>query len=185
MDNILLLLNNSINFIFKSEHMINVESRLLAETFEKARGLSKFYISQLKNVDPHHHFELNGASLNSVAWIIAHITWSENFLMLESIGGSPADIPWLGHYEFGSDGTMHEPDLDVKELLADQKIVHTKAMDYVSNMNDAKLETENKYGLSFGDEKSVKAIIQHAIRHEASHAGQLGILCKLYGIKTV
>lgn len=160
-------------------------ANILADTYEMALGLVRFYTSNLKEVDPHKNWEVNGAKLNSVAWLNAHLCWSEDFLLLKAIGGKSPDVKWLEHYSFGSDGSLHEPTIDVKTILDDRKIIHEAAMAHIRSLSDEDLEKDNLMGMSFSQSKSIKTIIQHAIRHEGTHAGQLGWLCKINGIKLV
>jgi hypothetical protein len=47
------------------------------------------------------------------------------------------------------------------------------------------LDKDNPAGFGFGGDNSYRMMIQHAIRHEAIHAGHLSWLCKLHGIQTV
>ena len=161
------------------------QANLLADTYEMAYGLVRFYTGNLKEADPNKQWEVNGAKLNSIAWINSHLCWSENFLLIQATGGVSPDIHWLEHYSFGSDGTLHDAKVDMKAILADRKIVHEAAMKHIRSLSDADLEKENPLGIQFSQNKSIKTIIQHAIRHEGTHAGHLGWLCKISGAKTV
>jgi hypothetical protein len=49
------------------------QAQLLAETLDKSRGLTKWYLSLLRNTNMKHTFELNGIKLNSPLWIAAHL----------------------------------------------------------------------------------------------------------------
>lgn len=165
--------------------MANMEANLLADTYDMAYGLVRFYQSKLKEADPFKQWEVNGNRLNSIAWITAHLCWSEEFLLLRAIGGKPTGINWLEHYEFGSEGSLHEDGLEMKQLLDARKTIHEAAMAHVRSLTAEDLAKDNLFGIEFGSGKSVKAVIQHAIRHEGTHAGHLGWLCKINGNKTV
>jgi hypothetical protein len=161
------------------------QANLLADTYEMAYGLVRFYTGSLKQADPNLQWEVNGNKLNSIAWINAHLCWSENMLLLQAIGGPSTGIVWLDHYTFGSDGSLHDAKVDMKAILTDRKIVHEAAMKHLRSLSDEDLEKDNLLGISFGSGKTYKNIIQHAIRHEGTHAGHLGWLCKINGVKTV
>lgn len=161
------------------------QANLLADTYEMAYGLVRFYTGNLKEAEPYKQWEVNGAKLNSIAWINSHLCWSENFLLLKAAGAPSCEIAWLEHYSFGSDGTLHDPKVDMKVILSDRKIVHEAAMKHIRGLSNEDLEKENPLGIQFGQSKSIKSIIQHAIRHEGTHAGHLGWLCKINGTKTV
>ena len=158
---------------------------MLIDTYEMALGLVRFYTGKLKEADPHRQWEVNGQQLNSIAWINAHLCWSEDFLLLRTLGAAPANVNWLEHYSFGSDGSLHEPLLDMKAILDDRKIVHAAAIQHLNTLTDEDLKKDNLFDIQFGQNKSFKNIIMHAIRHEGSHAGHLGWLCKINGIATI
>jgi hypothetical protein len=162
----------------------NGQAFILADTLEKARGLSRWYISLLKNIDPYAQIDVNGIKLNSVAWVVAHLTWAENMLVLQGAGGQPVEIDYLKHYGFGSNGETHMEKPDMKMLLDNMKMVHEKAMVHIQSLTDEQIMAHSPVGQMFGD-PTIKMAIQHAIRHEGTHAGHLGWLCKLNQIKTV
>ena len=165
--------------------MTTTSANLLADTYEMAYGLVRFYNSNLKEADPNKQWEVNGNKLNSIAWINSHLCWSENFLLIKCTGGISPEIPGREHDSFGSNGTLHDNKVDMKTILADRKIIHEAAMKHIRGLSDEQLEQENLLGISFGSSKSIRSIIQHAIRHEGTHAGHLGWLCKIIGAKTV
>ncbi len=161
------------------------EANILADTYEMAYGLVRYYNSNLKTVDPFKQWEVNGVKLNSVAWLNCHLCWSENFLLLQCTSGKTANIPWLEHYSIGSDGNLHDVKTDMKTILDDRKVVHEAAMNHIRTLTNEDLLKENPMGFEFAGSKTIKTFIQHAIRHEGTHAGHLGWLCKINGIKTV
>lgn len=163
--------------------MTNVQ--LLAETFEMAHGLVKYYNSQLKEADAYKEWEINGQKLNSLIWINAHLCWSEHLLVLQALG-IKAEVPdWLNHYRLGSDGSFHDTTISLKQVLDERKKIHQLAMAAIQALSDENLAEDNALGMQFGEEKSKQIVLQHAIRHEATHAGHLGWLCKINGVKTI
>lgn len=61
--------------------------------------------------------------------------------------------------------------------------MHAKAIEHVRTLDDVALSAPNPTGLPFGPQ--IRDVITHAIRHESSHTGHLGWLCKLHGVKTM
>lgn len=163
----------------------NTEATLLLDTYQKVRDLTKWYFSLLKETDPYKVWEVNGAKLNSLAWLGAHITWAENFLILGGTGGTPVEGVWLNHYRLGADGTMHEATPDMKGILETLKEVHVKGAEHLLMLSNETLNEPNAMGFAFGGINTNRILVQHAIRHEAMHAGHLSWLCKINGIKTV
>ena len=63
--------------------------------------------------------------------------------------------------------------------------VHRQAIAHVATLGEDALSAPNPTGLPLGGAGQVRDVIMHAIRHEGSHIGHLGWLCKLHGIPTV
>jgi hypothetical protein len=159
------------------------QAQLLADTLDKARGLTKWYLSLLKDTDMKHTFEFSGIKLNSPLWIAAHLAWAENMLILQSTGGDVIKIDWLEKVTLGS---PHDTSLlpDTKEVLSTMKNIHEASMSHLATLSDAALDEPNLTGISFGSDTK-RSIIQHAIRHEATHVGHLSWICKLNEISTI
>jgi len=152
---------------------------------DKTRQLTGYYMNFLNQTDLHQVFEIEGKRLNSAFWIMAHLAVTENFLLLRSTGGNHVKIPWARQFGLGSVPPAREecpPFEEVNHLLQE---VHQKSLDHIAGLDTGILDQENTTGFSFDGEKSIRATIVHAIRHEGSHAGHLGWLCKLNGIKTL
>lgn len=163
------------------------EANILADVFEQTRQLSRFYISRLKDTDPTTTITVGEIPLNSAYWIVAHLAWAEHFLLVQGTGGAPlkSEWAWLSQYGFGSDGKIANNSPNFKTTLDTLNQVHAEAMQYLNSLPPETLDEENTLGFSFGGLNTKRSIIQHAIRHEGTHAGHLGWLCKLNGAKTV
>jgi len=162
------------------------EANILADTFESVRILTRWYLSKMKEVDMHKRFEADGKKLNSAYWVVAHLIWTEHFLLLQVLGGKTLDIPWLEQFRLGAKAQEPMQDSpDIKQLLDKWKEVHAAAMAHVRSLPDELLDKDNPMGIGFGGNNSFRMIIHHAIRHEAMHTGHLSWLCKLYGLETV
>ena len=165
--------------------MENIEAKILADTFQKTRDLTKWYFSNLKEADPYKHWEVNGVRLNNIIWLASHITWAENFLILKGTGGKPVDLAWLEHYNISSTATLHDAQHDMKTVLNALKSIHEKAMEHLLGISDDVMGQDNAHGFGFGGLKTNRILIQHAIRHEAMHTGHLSWLCRINKISTV
>jgi len=165
--------------------MANTEAKILSNAFQKARDMTRWYLSMLKTADPRKNWEVNGVKLNSILWLSSHLAWAEQELLLVHTGGKKTGIDWLDHYELESGGTVHNDTHDMRAAIDAMKLVHEKAMQHLLTINDEKMGEENINGVSFGAEKTNRILVQHAIRHEGIHCGHLGWLCKINGVKTI
>lgn len=161
------------------------ETQTLVEMLELSRELTKFYLSHLKGKDEHKIFEIDGKQFNSISWLIAHITISENWLLLVCTGGEHVKIPWARQYGLGSIPPKKEDAPSFEEILKYFKEVHQTAINHISKLTDEDLSKPTANGIDFGGEDSVRAIIKHTVRHECAHAGHLSWLCKLFDVKTI
>ena len=141
-------------------------------------------MSKLKEVDMTKSFEYDGKEFNSAYWIVAHIAWAENMLLLRGTGGKRVRLPWLKSFEIGSkyEHTSEMP--PIKEIIEGMKLIHETAKTHLKTLSVDDLDKPNTLDFEFMGDKTIRMIIQHAARHEASHAGHLGWLCKMHGVKT-
>ena len=164
--------------------MARTETQILADMMDKSRQLTRFYISNLKAVDPYIPIEFGGKTFNSVYWLTAHLIWAEDYLIVQGTGAKSVAPDWVKHYHLGSDGSLHEGHGDYKALLNDMRQVHESAMHYLRGLDDAILDKDNTLGFHFGDgDATNRFIIMHAVRHEGGHSGNLAWLCKMHEVK--
>jgi len=163
--------------------MSNEKTQTLVKAYQMARNLSNYYISKMESLDIHKVYEVNGVKMNSAYWILAHLVWTEHFLIIEGIGGESLGIEWLNDYGFGSvpDEIKNQP--SIEEVRKSFEEVHTKAMDILNSMTDELMEAENNIEANFGGSKDKFHVLMHAIRHEPMHIGQLSWILKVNGIK--
>ena len=152
---------------------------------DKTRQLTGMYLDLLKDTDLHKVYEVDNIKLNSTFWIMAHLSVTENFLLLRSTGGENVKIPWARQFGLGSVPPAKEDCPPLDEITSVFNDIHQKAIKHIASLDDKFLDTDNLLGFEFLGEKTVRSNIIHAIRHEGSHAGHLGWLCKLNGIKTL
>ncbi|HMQ76612.1 MAG TPA: DinB family protein [Flavobacteriales bacterium] len=168
------------------------EARFLAAMMDRTREYTLYYLGRLLKADPdgtngtlHKRFVCEGTPLNSAFWLVAHLATSENGLLLRSTGGPVIKFSWAKHYTLGAHGAPEEERPHVEEVLHMFHEVHRQAIAHVATLGDDVLSGPNPTGLPFGGAGQVRDVIMHAIRHEGSHIGHLGWLCKLHGIPTV
>ena len=165
--------------------MAKTESEVLVEMLEMSRQLTHFYLKKLEGKDIYKVFEVEGKQLNSILWLIAHITVSENWLLLVCTGGEKLNIPWARQFGLGSTVPAKKDYPSAEDIMAKFDEVHKKAMAYVSSLTEEDLAKPTTNGVTLGGEDSVRSIIKHAVRHEGTHAGHLSWLCKLFDVKTI
>ncbi len=131
-------------------------------------------------------FEIDGFRTNSALWILAHLCWAEHMLLIECSGHESLDIPWLNDFKIGSKkGADRTNWPSVEEVLGAMKQIHATAMEKQSVMTEDQLDEDNALELAFGENKSKRFMLMHAIRHEGTHCGQLSLIVKMYGKETV
>ena len=161
------------------------EWSVMARVMQKTRDITLMYFKLLRNTDLQRTFEINGIKLNSPFWIMAHLAVTENFLLNRSTGGPVIKIPWARQFGMGSEHSLPEACPPLDEVLETLATVHKSAMDHVASLSDDLLDQPNTSGFEFLGEKTYRSVMEHAIRHEGTHSGHLGWLCKLNGIKTI
>ncbi len=164
---------------------MTTEASVLAHVMDKTRQLTIIYLNLLQQTDFYRVFEADGKKLNNVFWIMAHLAVTENFLLLRSTGGESPKIPWARQFGLGSVPIAKEECPPMDEVAGVFSDIHQKSVRHIATLEDSFLDQDNTTGFEFAGEKSVRSIIVHAIRHEGTHAGHLGWLCKLNGIKTL
>ena len=165
--------------------MARTETQILADMMDKTRQLTRFYVSNLKAIDPYVPIEFGGKTFNSIYWLTAHLIWAEDNLIVMGTGHKSVAPDWIKHYHLGADGSLHEGHGDYKALLGEMKRVHEEAMDYLKSMDDSMLDKENAFSFHFGDgDTTNRLIIMHAIRHEGTHIGNLAWISKMNEVKT-
>lgn len=158
----------------------------ILEMMQSSRSLTLYYLAQLKDVDHQKVFECEGKKLNSVSWIMAHLCWTDNFLLINSSENTISIAKeWFEEYGFGSVPDEIQTKLTYDETLEVLNVNRAICIDYLKTLSDEQLEQDNKLNMTMGGSKALKNILYHSIRHEGTHTGHLGWLCKLHGLKTV
>jgi hypothetical protein len=164
---------------------MTTEPQTLAHIVDKTREMTRLYMRVLQGVDWHQTFTVDGKTLNSPFWIMAHLAATQNFLLLRSTGGETIKIPWARQFGMGSTQSSKEDSPPIEEVKNTFDMIHSKSVEHIQSMDATKLDLPTINGFSFLGEDSIRAVIVHSIRHEGTHAGHLGWLCKLHGLKTI
>lgn len=162
------------------------ELSTIREIANRTRELANFYIHKTKEVDVKKRFEVDGKKFNSIYWLVAHMAWAENNLIIRSTGGPNPELPWLKLFALGKpaeEGETNGPPYE--EVLAGFAKVHQIAMDHLDKLDPALLDSQNKLDWEIMGSKTMRATLIHHIRHEGTHVGHLGWNARLHGIKTI
>lgn len=163
----------------------NIRIQTLLKNYEMVRNLTKFYLSKMQGLDFRRQYEIDGVKLNTAYWLIAHLVWTEHFLIIEGIGGESMGIEWLNDYAIGTSAGDINNEPAVEEVLAKLDEVHTRAIEILNGMTDEQLDSENNIEANFGGRKTKETVFMHAIRHEPMHIGQISWILKANGISLI
>lgn len=164
--------------------MTNSRVQTLIETIEFTHKLAVYYISSMKEVEPTKVFSSEGKELNSLYWIVGHLAWAENMLILQGSFGTPSKAPILNEFAFGSQHKISE-EMSFAELKHLAKKIHEQTIAHLKTLKDEDLAKPNALNFGFGQEPTIQLILMHFIRHLGTHIGHLSWLGKLHGVKTV
>ncbi len=159
-----------------------------AEQIQGVRDLSMTYLKLLENADWYVPFEVNGVQLNSISWIVAHLSASQNFLQNYCIGKQMLKIPWARQFGMGSTPSSREETPSQEELMETLDRVLQNTVKNVSEIDPTTYGLPNPAGFKaplFGKELTIEDMIFHGIWHESHHSGQLASWAKSLGIATI
>lgn len=162
-------------------------SELLAIAVDDARKYSLFYLDKLlkANVDFNQTFTVDGKTLNNVNFILGHLAVTENYLCLRCTGGEIVRFDWAKLFALGAPVPTAEQMPSFEIMMSTLNEVHEKTLIHIKSLSEEDLEKDNPGKFPMGSDMTNRSVILHSVRHESSHAGHLGWLCKLHGIKTI
>jgi hypothetical protein len=166
----------------------STELATLRNMVDATRQLAHFALKKFagKEADLQKRFEVNGKTLNSAYWLVAHMTWAQNSLVLRSTGGPNPEVPWLKHFAIGKSADEGENcGVPYAEIYAGFKKVHQLTMEHLAAMDPANLDAPNKIDWEVLGGKTMRNTIMHHIRHENNHIGQLLWLVNIHGGRTL
>jgi uncharacterized damage-inducible protein DinB len=165
---------------------MKTEIEALIQLIDGTRKLVHFALKKIEDRDLRKRFEIEGRKINSVYWLIAHMAWAENNLLLRSTSGPNPALPWLKHFALGKpaeEGEINGPSWE--EVKAGFKKVHELSMKHLETLDPALLDSPNNLDWEIMGGKTMRHTIMHHIRHENNHTGQLLLIVNLYGVKTI
>ncbi len=157
------------------------EPQIIADIFHQTRGLTRWYLKKIPEEKMVLRPEFNGVQLNSAYWIQAHLCWAEAYLCIKSTGAEVPEIPWLNQFTLGSKPEQIKQEPSVQEVRDAFEQVHQLAMDHIRALDPESLGESS--GLPMFPTRRIA--LYHAIRHEGTHTGHIGWICKLLGIPAV
>ncbi len=160
------------------------ESQIISQILHHTRRLTRWYLSLIPDDAFLKRIEVEGQQINSPYWIAAHLIWAEATIAGE-IGGPTLGAKWR-KFRIGSKEVDAQADWPSLEILKSEFMaVHKAVGTFLSTLPDQHLDLiypDKAFHKIF---KTNREALYHLIRHEAYHAGQLGLLCKVCGIKTI
>ena len=161
------------------------EPEILAQVLDNTRYLTKMYLFREKDIDKEKRFQINNFTTCSIHWIIAHLAWAENYLILKSVGKTGSGKGWFEHFEIGTEypDKLNFPPFE--ETLETFNDIHEQSIKLLQELNEEELDKPNHTRLKFGTDDSKRIIINHCIRHEGVHCGHLGWLLRMNGKKFI
>jgi hypothetical protein len=160
--------------------MLN-ETQVIADIFHNTRGLTRWYLKKMSAQQRMLRPVLEGKVFNSAYWIQAHLAWAESYLIIHSTGGEVPAIPWLSQFSIGANPEAVQDDPDLETLDRDFGAIHERALAHLRQVDPESLGAPS--GIAMFPTRRIA--LYHAIRHEATHTGHLGWLCKMHGIATI
>lgn len=117
--------------------------------------------------------------VNSVGWLIGHITWARNGL-LSCLGGEPETVPGAKLFERGAQLADRSAYPETTVLVETLKRVNEKLKARMESVTDAELAAASKVPTPSPD-KTVRGTSAFLVFHDAYHVGQIGYAVKLLG----
>ncbi len=165
--------------------MQKIEANTLADMLESSRQLSRYYLSFTAELDLDRRFMVHDFHTNSIHWIVAHMAWAQDFLILKGVGNKSMDLPWFEAFRIGKESPETEHYPPYAETLDAFNNVHTASIELIRTLTSEQLDMANHSELSFGPDNTKRAVIRHAIRHESMHCGHLSWLLRMHGRKVI
>lgn len=165
--------------------MEHIEANTLADTLESTRQLTRFYLSHTVELDLDKRFMVHEFHTNSIHWIVAHLTWAEDYLILKGVGNQSLELPWFDAFRIGKESPETEKYPPYSETMDAFNSVHEKVITLIRSMTSQQQDEKNHVQMNFGADDSKRALIRHCIRHEGMHCGHISWLLRMHGRKII
>jgi hypothetical protein len=161
------------------------EAQFLAGMMRHAHTMTQSHLRKLENADLHKRFIVEGKELNSAYWLFAHMTVSQNWLILRGTNGPFQKFSWAKLFNLGTTPPPIEQCPPFEEVKTKLEEIQQLSLQHVETLDEAALSSPHHAMMRLPGENNMRDAIKHHIRHESMHNGQLSWLCKLHGLKTI
>lgn len=161
------------------------EAHFLADMMRHAHDITQSHIRKLESVDLHKRFNVEGKELNSAYWLFAHMTVSQNWLILRGTNGPFQKFSWAKLFNLGTKPPPIEDCPPFEEVKSKLEEIQRLSLEHVSALDENALGSPHNAMMQLPGSNTMREIIKFQVRHESMHNGQLSWLCKLHGIKTL
>ena len=76
-------------------------AKTIAEQMDQTREMTRFYLSQLKGVDPYEIHTIKNKKVNPIIWEIGPLTVTKNWLVMYLCKGPAERISWAKTFGMG------------------------------------------------------------------------------------
>ena len=158
---------------------MQIRTLTLLDIFTETRNLTFYFLNKLSDGQKEAEPLVNGITLNSAHWNMAHIAWAEYFLIHQAFGINEIKSDWFDLVKIGSPKCKATDLPALTEVLETLAHVHQHTILFLKEVQDNQLEEDNLIDLTISGNKSKGMMLIHAIRHEGIHAGQIDWLAKI------
>ncbi len=120
-----------------------------------------------------------GDSSNSIGWLLGHITWARNGMLI-TLTGQPVPMPWSGPFERGAQAADRSAYPATSEIVSTLKAINEKLKAAMEVARDERLSAPAPFTTPSPD-TTARGVFVFLVFHEAYHLGQIGYVLKLLG----
>ena len=159
----------------------------LTLAIDQVRGAREYTLGLIEDVKPEDWFRQPSEGVTHIAWQVGHLAFAEHALALKRTRGERAEDEALVAKDFvrlfgkgsqvSADPSTY-PSTDEIRAVLDR--VHRQTLEEISILSDAELDEQPTAAPHAAFSTKLGALI-YCARHEALHAGQIGLLRRLLG----
>ena len=158
----------------------------ISELVDRIQGVRDYTVSLVDAVPESEWFRQPAEGVTHVAWQVGHLAMAQYRLALDRVrGGQPGDEDLISEQVLSIYGKDSVPDPDPAanatpaEIRAAFDAVHTRVIEEIGGMDDSILpEPATQPHPVFGTKGGA---LEWSAQHEMLHAGQIGLLRRLFG----
>jgi hypothetical protein len=150
-----------------------------------------YTLGLLEDVKPEDWFRLPAGGVTHIAWQVGHLAFGEYALALKRTRGARADdeelmpetfVRLFGKGSEPSDDASKYPNIDAVRAVLDR--VHEQTLAEIATFSEDELDDAAPPPAHPAFTTKLEALL-YCARHEALHAGQIGLLRRLLGYKSL